>query len=105
MPWEEAYRNHWRIRISDQKPPETDIVVVGTESKGDSPIHDRWWVTENSGIRMGTSFNTLGIGKTSDISILSREESSSREVEIDRCLQRIEREYKEERLLYTLFTL
>ncbi len=104
-PWEESYRSYWRSRISEQRPPETDIVVVGIESSGDSPIHDRWILTKGGGLRIGTSFKSLGIGKESEISSLTEDEAELREKEVIRYLSRSSREYNGERLLYTLFTL
>ncbi len=105
QPWSDTYLTHWRIRISDQAPPDTEIVIVGTESTGELPIHDRWWLTNGAGIRIGTSFNSLGVGRDSEISYLSEDEARVRETQVDRYLQRIEREHKGDKLLYSLFTL
>ena len=60
------YLEQWR-RISDQEPPDTEIVIVGTESSGKSPIHDRWWLTKGGGLKVGTSFNSLGITQDSTV--------------------------------------
>lgn len=43
-PLEQAYQQHWRLHISDQAPPDTDIMVVSISGSGDSPIHDRWMI-------------------------------------------------------------
>ncbi len=105
-PWEDTYRTHWRLKVSEQQdPPDTEVVVVGIKSGGEPPIHDRWWLTRGAGIRIGTSFGSLGISKESEISYLTEEEARTRESEVDRYLQRIEREHLGEKLLYTLFTL
>jgi hypothetical protein len=104
QPWDEAFRTHWR-RISDQNPPETEIIIVGLESSGELPIHDRWWFTQHGGLRLGTSFNSLGINKTSEISILSTEESKSRENEVDQYISRQVRIYNNEKLTFNLFSL
>jgi hypothetical protein len=105
-PWEDTYRTCWRLRVSEQQdPPDTEVVVVGVRSGGEPPIHDRWWLTRGAGIRIGTSFESLGIGKESEISYLAEGEARIREAEVDRYLQRIEREHLGEKLLYTLFTL
>lgn len=48
-----------RMSAQFQNPPETDIIVVGTQS-GKTPIHDRWWLTKGAGIAIGTSLNSLG---------------------------------------------
>lgn len=104
-PWEDAYRTHWRLHVSEQDPPVTEILIVGTESDGKLPIHDRWLLTSGGGIRTGTSLNSLGVGRDSEISYLTEEDAKIRETEVDRYLQRIERDHSGERLLYTLFTL
>ena len=74
------YLQQWR-RISDQDPPETEIVIVGIESSAKSPIHDRWWLTEGGGLKIGTSFNSLG--KTQDSSITRIPESEAKLLESD----------------------
>lgn len=102
--FEECYREKW-LEISGETPPETEIVLVGTQSQKDSPIHDRWWITENAGLKLGTSFNSIGTSKISEISIMSKEEAVSKEAEIDAYLYRTIREYNGERLQYQLFTL
>ena len=105
QPLDETFRTHWRIRISDQDPPDTEIAVVGTETSGELPIHDRWWLTSGSGLRVGTSYNSLGRTKTSEISILSAEEADLHEKEVDQYLNREMREYNKEKLRYNLFVL
>jgi hypothetical protein len=105
-PWEDTYRSHWRLKVSEQQdPPQTEVVVVGTESTGEPPIHDRYWLTRGAGIRVGTSFNSLGIGKQSEIGHLTEEEARTREADVNRYLERIERDHLGEKLVYTLFTL
>ncbi|MFN3649729.1 MAG: AAA family ATPase [Armatimonadota bacterium] len=104
-PWEQTYRDKWRIDISDQDPPPTEVLIVGTKSGGDLPIHDRWWLTSNGGIRIGTSFNGLGRGRDSEISILSADEAALREADVDQYFDRAKREHDGQRLLYSLITL
>jgi hypothetical protein len=101
---EEGFRRHWSL-ISSMEPPDTEINVISVRGKGDSPIHDRWWVTKGSGLRLGTSLNSLGEGKDSDISVLTAPEASEREIEIRRFLDRNVREFKGEKVLYKLFNL
>jgi hypothetical protein len=102
--YQELYRREWR-RISDQDPPDTQIVIAGVRSTGDSPIHDRWWLTENSGLRLGTSFNSIGISKDSEISYLRAEELGEREAEVNECIYQIKRIHKNEKIDYTSFSL
>jgi len=97
----ESYRIHWRY-ISDQEPPETEIVIIGRSSSKKSPIHDRWWITEGAGLSVGTSFNSLGITQESTIAPLSDEEVMQYEQELDQYLSRRRKDYNEERLEYTI---
>lgn len=87
QPWDEAYRNYWRQHISvDQYPPETEITVCGRKSDQKSPIHDRRWLTNGSGLRIGSSFNSLGISQSTEISYYSAEEAKQLEESADRYL-------------------
>ena len=105
VPWENAYRTHWRIKILDQDPPDTEITVVGSAITGALPIHERWWITTGAGIRVGTSFNSLGVKRDSEISILSKDEAETREKEIDQYLHFLRKECNGEKLTYVHFTL
>ncbi len=104
-PWDEAYRSHWRHHISDQKPPETRITVVGGSATGQSPIHDRWWITDGGGLRLGSSFNSLGLTKDSEISSMSHEEAAQHASEIEQFLSSRRREHAGDPLSYTVFYL
>jgi hypothetical protein len=105
VPWDDAFRSHWRIHVSDQEPPRTEVVIVMTRSTGELPIHDRWWLTKDGGILMGTSFGSLGVKKVSEMTILSLDESKLLEKEVDQYLNRVKQESGKEKLLYTLFVL
>lgn len=73
-----AYTKAWRERY-DQKLPRVRIVAAGMKDYGlKSPIHDRWWLTDVNGLRIGTSFNGLGRNQTSEISVLDKSECSEK---------------------------
>lgn len=105
QPWNETYRRHWRTKISGQEPPETDIVIAGTETKGKLPIHDRWWLTKGGGLRLGTSWNSMGVDSSTELSVLSPEQADQIEHEVDLYLTRTKREVNGNRIQYYLFTL
>jgi hypothetical protein len=68
-----AYQKKWN-NISSEPPPITKIEVLWVDTPDKkSPIHDRWWVTSNLefGLSMGTSYNSMGISKESQINILN----------------------------------
>jgi hypothetical protein len=101
----DEYSRHWRLHISDQSPPDTDIIVVGTESKGELPIHDRMLITKCSGIRVGTSLNSIGKTKESEISLLSPDAKHNWEQQADNLINRNRRESDGEKLLFSTFNL
>lgn len=104
-PLEDTYRLYWKSNITEQNPPPTEILVVGKESSGDTPIHDRWIVSKNSGLRLGTSLNSLGISKDTEISFLNRGEVETIQNKLEPYFLRMRRQHSGERLLYTLFSL
>lgn len=105
FPWDEAYRQFWSEKLSDQKPPETEIFIVGTQKGGELPIHDRWWITRGKGLRFGSSFNSLGQKKDSEVSSLTPDEVTAREVETDLYLSLTKREHLGEPLSVVMFHL
>ncbi len=104
-PWDKSFKRHWCMRISDQDPPYTFIYVIGTQSQGNSPFHDRWWITNGSGLRIGTSLNSLGLSKSSEISVLSENEAYIINKEVIQYINGTKREYNGEKLKYIVFTL
>lgn len=73
---EQSFKDSWS-KISIEKPPIVKIVLVGKEKDNEAPFHDRWWIVNrgSSGLRVGTSFNSLGKNKDCEISILTEDES------------------------------
>jgi hypothetical protein len=68
QPWEEAYQAYWRSHVSESDPGEVRIAILGSKETGEMPIHDRWCLSEDSGLRFGTSANSIGMAKASEIS-------------------------------------
>jgi hypothetical protein len=101
----EDYRKHWRLNISDNDPGDVTIVVVGKMPRGTHPIHDRWMLSKDSGLRIGTSANSLGFGRVSDISKINGDDLVSYHREVDKYLSQFARECGGERLKYLAFTL
>ena len=104
-PWAEAYSRFWHTQVSDQDPPDADVMIVGLQTTGDTPIHDRWWLTGGSGLDIGTSLNSLGDSKATTITVLSEEDAARLEGEVDQYLNRTKRHSMGERLIYEQFTL
>lgn len=104
-PFRMTYSRSWRTQISDQDPPDCEIMVLGYAGTGKSPIHDRWWVTNGSGLLTGTSLRSLGTDRMSEIRVLSEEEACAREAEIDEYLFRRIRHNNGKKIEYDLFNL
>lgn len=102
---EEVYSREWTQSISPRLPGGCEIVIVGIEGSGESPIHDRWWITEKSGLRLGTSYNSMGISKASEIAVLHEDEIAEREAKVDSLIQRTTKEHKGGRISFTIFDL
>src|SRR5262249_35041984 len=98
------YMNAWRNAF-DQAPPKAEIAIIGGEKNKESPIHDRWLVSGSLGLRLGTSFNSLGLSKDSEISEMSQQDTEQKRVEMDQYLDRERTDYKGEKLRLTRFWL
>lgn len=96
---DDLFHRKW-ADISDQDPPRTDIVIVGIKPTGRHPLHDRWMVSNRSGIRIGTSVNAIGMGRTSEISNLTESEAVDRINEINSFLNRDIRELAGKKISY-----
>jgi len=101
---EARYRDAWD-RMSDQTPPETHIHIVGIRSSGESPMHDRYVVTQKAGLQLGTSLSGLG-RKDTYIRPLDADQASGIEQRvIDPLLLGHQRQYQGENLTVRTFTL
>ncbi len=98
-----VYSAAWRA-LCDQSPPEVEIMVVGTEGSGAAPFHDRWILSTEVGLRLGTSLNSFGL-KDSEISVMDSGEVGRIERMVDRYLSKKEREIEGERIRYESFEL
>lgn len=100
----EAFESTW-LDISDDLIPETTIVVIGLGGSGKHPIHDRWLVSDIGGLRLGTSANSMGGLRTSEVSELSANEAASRRAEIDGYIFSPPREIHGERMSVAQYSL
>lgn len=91
--WSDRYHEHWN-RISDERPPSTEIVIVGKRPTGEPPIHDRWWFGDDAGIRTGTSFNALGKGKAAEVSPIEEDKLDAYRREVFRFVDDRIRDYE-----------
>ena len=80
-------------------------MTVGIESSGNSPIHDCWWLTKGGGLKIGTSFNSLGKMQVSTITRIPEAEAKLLESNVDLYLLGKSLKYNGERLRYLAFPL
>jgi len=104
-PYSVAYSSYWRHQISDEEPPDIDISIISTLSKGQSPIHDRWWLSNTGGLEIGTSFNGLGESRYSTIRKMSSSDSLDRQQIVDDFLYRRKREHMGEKVVIEYFSI
>lgn len=100
----ERFSEHWRINVSNQNPPRVKIVLIGLKD-GASPIHDRWILGSETGIRSGTSFNSLGLIKDSELSIMRGEQCIEKLDILNRYLNSQVMEHSGNRIKYETFYL
>jgi hypothetical protein len=101
---EDLYEVAWR-KLFDQRPPKAEMVIIGGEKSKASPIHDRWLVSGQAGLRFGSSLNHLGVVKDSEISEMSAEDAVQKRAEIDAYLTRDKTEHHGEPLRLSRFWL
>lgn len=69
------FEKHWK-KISDQEPPQTKVIFSWIpEDVSKKLIHDRWILSKNGGLRLGTSYRSLGANKESEISVIKPNEA------------------------------
>lgn len=104
FPYDEFYASYWKNNFSEEPIARTDVIVVGNQA-GELPIHDRWIISESSGLRLGGSFNGLGMSKDTEISILEEDEIKERRAVTEKYIHRQTREHLGQKLTYTFFEL
>lgn len=101
---EEAFRDAWDD-LCDGDPPRTDVVVIGFGPEGKHPIHDRWVVSSGTGLRLGSSTNSIGMLRISEVSEMDKEQSVEKDEAIDRVLDRNVRIWHGQKLHKAQFSL
>ncbi|WP_146115065.1 hypothetical protein [Malikia spinosa] len=100
---EDAFNEAWRMRY-DITPPDILVGVLGLPDGG-HPIHDRWIVCADSGLRLGTSPNSIGNSRLSEISEMDEAVSKSKYDVIGDLLHGRIRTWHGERLQFNSFSL
>lgn len=99
----EAFLTPWRNECV-QDPPETEVIAFSTADTDKTVIHDRWLLTNGVGLRFGTSFNSVGVGKLSEISEIEPARAASCEHQLNQYISR-QRVIDGAKIQYLSFTL
>jgi hypothetical protein len=57
---ESTYCEYWRDNISLIQLSKVKLILLNTEPSGNTPIHDRWIISGDVGLHLGTSINSIG---------------------------------------------
>lgn len=101
---DEIYATHYRLHISDHDPPAVEFVCVGTGESDGAPFHDRFWLGDVTGLRLGTSYNGLG-KRDADIGFMNEMEAQRKRKEVSRYCQKLIRYVEGKKLRYVTFTI
>lgn len=99
---EKFLENWWAIK--DQDPPATQIIAVSQADSIKTPLHDRWILCESHGVRLGTSFNSIGKGKLSEISKIDNKDFPEIKESLDKFIAQ-EKTIEGTRIKYLSFSL
>ena len=100
---DDVFKDAWRAQ-SDQSPPETEVIALSYSDSPKHVVHDRWLLTERGGLRFGTSFNSLGDGKLSEVSEIDSTQAATIEKQMNLYISR-QRIVDGARIQYNAFTL
>lgn len=78
---DQAFGAAWRS-LSNDDPPLTDIVIASIVGSDRFPLHDRWWLGHESGLRLGTSLGGLG-HRVSEISRMDADASQAVRAQVE----------------------
>lgn len=100
---DDVFKDAWRAQ-SEQNPPETEVIALSYADTTKHVIHDRWLLTNGGGLRLGTSFNSLGDGKLSEVSEIDPVRAAAIEKQMNLYVNR-QRIVDGARIQYNAFTL
>lgn len=100
----DAFLSAWRQQC-DQDPPDTEIIAMAyAEEQAKHVIHDRWLITGDAGLRLGTSFNSLGENKLSEISVIDSSRVKDLQEQLSQYVRR-QRTVDGAKIQYSTFTM
>lgn len=99
----EIFQEQW-AKLLEQDPPETEIIAIGTDGDEKGLIHDRWILSKGCGLRIGTSFSSIGENKLSEISEMEPAKASLCEHHLNKFFDK-QRVIDGQKVSYLTFTL
>lgn len=102
--FDEAFHEAWK-NLCELPPPNTEIVVIAWRADASHPVHDRWIFTEDSGLRLGGSTNSMGYSRLSEISTMDSSACREKCTIIDDFLDRKTKEWAGEKITTSSFDL
>lgn len=103
-PYDESFREAWN-HLSDDIPPQVEIVIASLGNSKASPVHDRWWVGDKTGLKLGTSLNSIGHGRLSDVTLMEELEAREKAAQLDPLISRRLRHMDDQEIRYLSITL
>lgn len=102
---QEDIEREWK-RVSVENIPYINITFCNIQNENKCPFHDRWLITKNGGLRIGTSFNSMGISRDSEISTITNIDADNIYQTILRgYVERTKREHNFQKLSYKSYSL
>ena len=99
----DLFRSAWRA-LCEQDPPHTEVLKVSFVGGTKTPIHDRWILSKSTGLRVGTSFNSIG-KKLTELSAMDSRELEKVQSSVNQFVQRRIRRQDGRRISYESFEL
>ncbi|KVW99877.1 ATP-binding protein [Shewanella frigidimarina] len=91
--------NYWNDSISKSSLPQINFLFISYGKDNKFPLHDRWWLANESTITVGTSISGLGM-RTSQISVLDLDNRIAVDDMVSPFLEKKQRFYQDEKLKY-----
>jgi len=101
----DAFRSAWKDRYGDKAVGDVKVYVVGYHPSGKLPIHDRYILLDQVGIKIGGSWNGLATGKEMDLSVLTAAETLEWRRETDQFTQYTVSQHEGQGVTYDMFSM
>ncbi len=97
----EALGQRWGVNSV----PYFKVVSATMAGTANSPVHDRWWITDKGVIEMGTSFSGLGIERVSKIRLVETEQAGEDVGVVAELISGSKRQHRGSWISYAVYTI